>query len=101
MPTNTISFVGSTQKNVPAAPSHRNVPLPTVMPACARIVEHRDVVAEAEPRPHALQPDAELAVVVQTASGRWLARISSTVRGARMRTPFSAPPFASICAKRR
>ena len=32
IPTNTMSFVGSTQNQVPAMPSHRNVPLPTLVP---------------------------------------------------------------------
>src|SRR5262249_29979422 len=34
IPTKTISFVGSTQNHVPAAPSQKNVPFPSGSPAC-------------------------------------------------------------------
>ena len=63
------------------------------------VEHHRAVVSIAEARPHRIckpMPNSP----VSSFSGKWFDVIRCTVDGARMRVPFSAPPPASICAKR-
>ena len=61
MPMKTTSLVGSTQNQVPAAPSQKKVPLPSERLASGGSKIDGAVVAVAEARPHDLDADAELA----------------------------------------
>jgi hypothetical protein len=62
MPMKTMSLVGSTQNQVPAAPSQKKVPLPSGRLASGGSKTHGAVVAVAEAGAHDHAADAELPV---------------------------------------
>ncbi len=91
IPTKTMSLVGSTQNQVPAAPSQKKVPLPSGRSASRRIEDDGAVVAVAEAGAHDVRADAEFAG--EQFGGTGWRSCSLTVEGARMRLPSSSPPL--------